>query len=82
MTPAKIAATRYIEVTLSGKMKECSEKRVRMNPASDNDKNPCSPRVKIWSAFGAARLARSLAANPAIPITASIEKTEKLSVPG
>ena len=82
MTPEKIDAIRCIKVISSGHMNDWAEKRDSKNPARAKDRNPCSPNEIIPRDLGAARLARSLAAKPNIPKTASIDKIEKLSAPG
>ncbi len=53
-----------------------------IKPENANAIKPCNPSTKTLRFAGAARLAKSLPANPIIPISANIERNEKPSVVG
>ncbi len=82
IVPNKIPIRRKSQELVSGKRIGSSLNKCSTMPESAIDKKPWSPRAKILSAFGTARLARSRLAKPSIPSTARIDRNEKLSLPG
>ena len=68
-TPNKTPNIKNRPVLISGHRNGSSKNNVRTMPDIATDRNPCMPRVKIFSDFETARLARSLPAKPNIPST-------------
>ena len=81
-TPNRTPNIKNRPVLISGHRNGSPKNNVRTMPDIATDRNPCMPRVKIFSDFETARLARSLPAKPNIPSTANIDRKEKLSAVG
>lgn len=81
-TPNTTAATRPVKLAAVGQTNDLPSQKEKSAPATTTVRNPYKPRTQVLIDAGAARLAKSLPANPSVPMTASNDKAEKSAAAG